>query len=403
MTRRVVVTGLGIITSHGVDRFENLKALNEGRDSISAITLFDATSCRGSTGGEARDFSFDIHLKRLKASRLDRASKLLLTAFEEAKEAASFSTEDMECPVLLGTTLGGMISGMKYHRAGLANGFEHVNPAPLADYRAHTHARNLMKEYGLSGEALTFSDACTSGANAIGRAFRMVRSGGADIAVAGGYDTMCEFTFAGFNSLQAVTVSKCRPFDRDRDGLALGEGTAVLILEEMEYAKRREAAPIVEIIGYASTSDAYHITRPSPDGDGARRAMEGALDDAGIDASKVDYINAHGTGTVYNDLMEARAINAIFKKGTPVSSTKAMVGHLLGGAGAVEAVFTIMAIKEGFLPPNINLRDIDPEIDLFIPTEPDCRAVVGTALSNSFGFGGANASLIFQALSEGSA
>ncbi len=400
MIKRVVVTGMGIISPHGAGYSENLKALNEGRDSISEITLFDSSSCRGTTGGEVRGFSFDAHLKRLRASRLDRSSKLLLTAFEEAREAASFSTGGVECPVLLGTTLGGMISGMKYHGAGLKNGFEHISPAPLVDYFAHTHARNLMNEYGLSGESLTFSDACASGAHAIGRAFRMVRSGESVIAVAGGYDTMCEFTFAGFNSLQAVTVSKCRPFDRDRDGLALGEGAAIFIVEEMEHARRRGAVPIVEITGYGSTSDAYHITRPSPDGDGARRAMEGALNDAGIDASKVDYINAHGTGTVYNDLMEARAISAIFKKSTPVSSTKAMIGHLLGGAGAVEAVFTIMAIKGGFLPPNINLRNIDPGIDISITTESDCRAVVGTALSNSFGFGGANASLIFQDLTE---
>ncbi len=389
---------MGVITAHGTGLKENLRGLIEGRNSIAPVGAFDVSGYRGRSGGEVGEFSLANPLKVLRADRLDRASMLLLKAFEEATSLPSFPGGGIpDCPVMLGTTLGGMNSGMKYHRLGLEKGFDRVSGADLLDYMAHTQANNLKKEYNLRGDAMTFSDACTSGANSIGHAFTSVRSGLSDVAIAGGYDTMSEFTLAGFNSLQAVTETVCRPFDLHRSGLVLGEGAAILILEELSSALARGARPIAEIIGYGSTSDAYHMTRPDPEGSGARRAMTAALDDAGLHASCVDYINAHGTGTPYNDAMEARAICSVFPRGVPVSSTKSMIGHTLGAAGAVEAIFTIMAITDGFLPPNINFKTPDKDCPVSVVTEPHSRASVKTAMTNSFGFGGANAALIFKA------
>ena len=397
MARRVVITGVGIVTAHGTGYEANLEGMRSGKDSISLIKAFDVSVYRGKTGGEAKGFSFDMPLKTLRRDRLDRSSQLLLTVVEEARRQAGITLDGTLAQVFLGTTLGGMISGTRYHADYIRKGGGLARPSLLTDYLAHFQGEHLMEEYGINGSAMTLSDACASGANAIGYAFHSIRDGLTDVAIAGGYDPMCEFTFAGFNSLQAVTPTLCRPFDSRRDGLVLGEGAAVLIMEELGSAIRRGANILGEVVGFGASSDAYHSTRPDPDARGAISAIRAALDDACIWASDIDYINAHGTATHYNDLMEAKAINSVFgKRAVPVSSVKPMIGHLLGAAGAVEAVVSLMAINEGFIPQNLNCESVDPACRINVVREPAPRASIKRVLSNSFGFGGANASLVLQ-------
>jgi len=396
--RRVVITGLGILSAHGNGVKANQKGFKKGIDSTSEISAFDVSGYRGKSGGELRGLPYTGALNKKRARRLDRSSLLLLAAFEEAILSAGLERPQDNCLLSLGTTLGGMISGMRYHRQVIELGFEKARPGLIVDYLAHNQAENLMREFDFQAEAYTFSDACASSSNSIGFAFHRVRSGDVDMAVAGGYDTMCEFTVAGFNALQAISVTKCRPFDMTRDGLILGEGAALIILEEMDSALKRGAKPLGEIIGYGASSDAFHSTRPDPEAKGAVSAIRAALDDAGTSPHDIDYINAHGTATPYNDVMEARAIREVFgEQNVPVSSIKPMVGHTLGASGAVEAVATVLALKEGFIPPNINYVEPDPECGLHISTEPDREALLTKAVSNSFGFGGANAVLVFQA------
>lgn len=397
MRRRVVITGVGIVTAHGTGYEANLDGMRSGRDSIGAIKSFDVSPYRGKTGGEAAGFTFDMPLKRLRTSRLDRSSRFLLTALDEASRTSGVDLNGLEALVFLGTTLGGMISGTRYHADYIRKGPDRSRPSLLTDYLAHFQGEHIMEEYGINGFAMTYSDACASGANAIGYAFHSIRDGLTDVAIAGGYDPMCEFTFAGFNSLQAVTPTLCRPFDERRDGLVLGEGAAVLIMEESGSAIRRGARILGEVVGFGASSDAHHSTRPDPDAKGAVSAIRAALDDASVLAADIDYINAHGTATPYNDHMEAKAIGAVFGgRPVPVSSIKPMIGHLLGAAGAVEAVVSLMAINEGFIPQNINCENIDPACPISVVREPAPSASVKRVLSNSFGFGGANASLVLQ-------
>jgi len=399
--KRVVITGMGIVTGLGTGKGENLSGITEGRDAVREITLFDTSAYGGgnaTSGAEARNFKFPARLKKIKTARYDRAAKLVLVATDEAFEEAAFEGgPPVDTCVILGTTLGGMISGTAYHReilAGRPGRHKH-----LYDYLACSQAADVSMEWGLTGQSFTVSNACASGANAIGFAFREIRSGRLATALAGGFDTMCEFTYAGFNSLQAITRTRCSPFDKNRDGLALGEGAAVLVMEELGQAKKRGAAILAEITGYGESSDAFHITRPEPTGAGAAAAIKEALTLAGIAPPDIDYINAHGTATIFNDAMEAQAIKRAFgaaAKTVPVSSVKAMIGHTLGGAGAAEAVISVLALRSGILPPNINYTTPDPDCDLNIVDRPGQKASLKRVMSNSFGFGGANAVLVMQ-------
>ncbi|MBI3398272.1 MAG: beta-ketoacyl-[acyl-carrier-protein] synthase family protein [Deltaproteobacteria bacterium] len=398
LKHRVAVTGMGIITTLGAGKKKNLSGILEGQNAIKEITSFDVSGYRSKIGGAISNFNFSKKLKQLQSSRLDRATKLLLTALDEAVAEAGFANGlPSHTPLILGTTLGGMLSGEAYHRNVVFG--KKAKPSLLLDYLAHYQAIHIAEEYGLHGAAFTISNACASGTNAIGLAYHEIGAGNVEIALAGGYDTMCEFTFAGFNSLQALTQTLCRPFDKNRDGLVLGEGAGIIVLEELSHAVSRNANILTEIIGYGESSDAFHITRPDPSGDGAALAISRALDSAGVNASAIDYINAHGTGTPYNDVMEAKAIQKVFgsaSKNIPLSSVKSMIGHLLGGAGAVEAIITIMAMNKGVLPPNINYETPDPDCPLNIVERLGQKAFIKRAMSNSFGFGGANAALVFQ-------
>lgn len=393
---KIVITGVGIITAHGAGDAVNWSKIAAGESGIRPISAFDASSYRFNAGGEALCLD-EIIRQTPETRRFDRASHLLIETVRQALVQAQ-----LHCPlrterllVSLGTTLGGMISGERFHREMLAKGLRKTRISLLSDYYAHHQSINLFRTLNLTGDFRVFSNACTSGANAVGHAFRALRTGAADMAICGGYDTMTEFTFAGFSSLMAMTRSLCRPFDRERDGLVLGEGAAVFVLETRDHALSRGAAMLGEIAGYGESADAYHMTTPDPSGAGAVLAMRRALGDAGN--PDIDYVNAHGTGTQLNDAMESAAIKTVFGGNImpPVSSIKPMLGHLLGGAGAVEAAVSLFAIRNKFLPPNLNYRTPDPACDLNVIAEGrSCQ--VTTVLSNSFGFGGSNAALVIR-------
>ncbi len=396
MKRRIVITGIGIVTAFGSGEEINRTGILAGSPAIREISSFDAKKYRGKCGGEAKHFA-SAALSIIDGSRLDRASHLLIHSAQEALSGAGLRDAISDQPVLLslGTTLGGMLSGERFHKEVLESGLETARISLLSDYLAQSQAIHFFREFRLRGDFRIFSDACASGTNAIGHAFRMLRAGDFDIAICGGYDAMSEFTFAGFNSLMAVSPGLCRPFDKERDGLVLGEGAGILVLEELGHAIRRKADIIGEVKGYGASSDAYHITSPDPTGKGAAAAIRKALEDAGHPA--IDYINAHGTGTQLNDVMESKAIGTVFGEiasRIPVSSIKPMIGHLLGAAGAVEVIASLFAIKTKTLPPNINYTTPDPECALNIVTKPNIKAEVSTVLSSSFGFGGSNAAMI---------
>ncbi len=391
------MTGIGMITAHGIGIKANWTKIKSGMSGIQEIASFDSSKYRGKTGGEAREFS-TATLNNLKSKRLDRASHLLIHTTREALSDADIIDAVKNIPILLsiGTTLGGMISGEMFHKEVIARGLNRAKISRVFDYLAHYQAIHLFKELGLKGDFFVFSNACASGTDAIGHAFNSIRYGDYDVAICGGYDTMSEFSFAGFNSLMAITPTLCMPFDKKREGLVLGEGAGVLILEEREHALRRNARILGEIAGYGASSDACHMTSPEPSGKSAAIAIKRALKDAGY--PEIDYINAHGTGTKYNDIMETNAMVIAFEskaKEIPVSSIKPMIGHLLGGAGAVEAIVSLLAIIYKTLIPNINYTTPDPECVLNI-----VRAAMGcdikTILSNSFGFGGSNAAIIIR-------
>ena len=398
MNRRVVVTGVGIVTAHGMGKESNWSRIKSGVSGIRMITSFDSSKYRGKTGGEAGDLRDITPLYHLKEKRLDRASYLLIHTTREALSDANISAAIKDVPVLLslGTTLGGMLSGEIFHKEVIDSGLYRARVSHLFDYLAHYQAINLFKELELKGDYSILSNACASGTDAIGQAFNAIRYGEYDVAICGGYDVMSEFCFAGFNSLMAITPTLCMPFDKKREGLVLGEGAGILILEEVGHAVGRNARILGEIAGYGASADASHLTSPDPSGTGAAIAINKALKDAGN--PRIDYINAHGTGTKYNDIMETNAIVKVFgdaARKIPVSSIKPMIGHLLGGAGAVEAIVSLLSIIHKTLPPNINYKTPDTECALNIVTET-MKGDIKTALSNSFGFGGSNASIIIR-------
>jgi len=298
--------------------------------------------------------------------------------------------------MVIGTTSGGMSYGEQYYQSLCRSGDLRHAPTWIANYPAQKPVIDAQLEVlSLTVPCQVIANACASGTNAIGHAFECVRSGRYQRVLTGGYDALSELVFTGFDSLQASTPEKCRPFDQGRDGMVLGEGAAVLALENLELARKRNAPILAEIVGYGISADNFHITQPNPSGIGARQAMERALHRAQVSAGEIDYINAHGTATVFNDAAEGKAIGELFN-GVPVSSTKSMMGHSLGAAGAIEAIFCLLALKNQFLPPNINFSALDDGLDLNIVANESRLAVVRTALSNSFGFGGANASILMR-------
>jgi 3-oxoacyl-[acyl-carrier-protein] synthase II len=401
---RVAVTGLGIITSMGTGWRANADGFREGRIALRDITLFDASRHRVQRAGEVV-FEHPLPEHRLAArplARLDRASKLLIYAGAEAWAQSGWRVEDPgagHLPIVLGTSAGAMAVGESYYKAKVDTP-AHLSSLPhkVMLYQPHTQAQFLAGALGINGPVSILSNACASGANAIGEAFRLIKTGRATRVVAGGYDALAQMVFAGFDSLQALSTTIPRPFDAHRDGLALGEGAAILTLERYEDAVARGARILAEVAGYGAATDLHHLTQPHPQGEAALMSMHRACAEAKVTATDIQYINSHGTGTPLNDVAEGMAIQrwagADVAK-VMVSSTKAGIGHLLGGAGAVETAICILAMVEDFVPPTSTVQTPDPVCTFDLVREPR-PARLNSVLTNSFGFGGANATLVLH-------
>jgi 3-oxoacyl-[acyl-carrier-protein] synthase II len=397
---RVVITGAGIVSALGVGWRENAAGFRVGRTAFRPVSLFDVSRQRVRTAAEVT-LPKRLPATRLTArqvARLDRAGAMLLIAAHEGWTQSGWEPGD-DLPLILGTTAGGMSLGEAYFRRAVQEPRRHRHqPTRALHYQAHTQARTLGNALGFSGPTCILSNACAAGANAIGHAWELIRRGQAERALAGGQDALSQMVFSGFDSLQTLSPTVCRPFDARRDGLSLGEGAAILALETLDRARRRGAVILGELIGYGTAIDAHHLTQPHPQGDAALAAMTLACQSAGVTPADVGYLNAHGTGTPLNDSAEAAAINRWAGPRAPtlpVSSTKAGIGHLLGAAGAVEAVICLMALREQWLPPETTIETPDPACNFPIVRKPQ-DARVDVVLSNSFGFGGVNASLLLR-------
>lgn len=393
----VLVTGLGCVTALGSRVEETWTAILEGRSARGPLTAIEVEGCRVTEGAQARLPEIP-HLSKKRLSRLSRASRLAIPAAGEALASSGLLAEDGRCriprlEISVATTACGMELGEDFLRS-ILSGRPGRRPGMVAHYQAQEQVAEIQSAYGFQGPAMIVANACAAGANAIGHAADLIRSGMAEIVLAGGYDALCELVFAGFDSLQTLAPEACRPFDRNRSGLMLGEGAAFLVLESGEHARRRGARILGSVAGYGQTTDRLHLTQPAQDGSALAGAIKQALDSAGIQPSRVGYINAHGTGTRFNDGAEATAFLGIFGGAdVRISSTKAALGHTLGAAGAIEAVLCLMALGTGDLPPQINVTDPEPSVAPLL-AQPGERRQLDAVLSVNLGFGGSNAALI---------
>jgi 3-oxoacyl-[acyl-carrier-protein] synthase II len=388
-SRRVAIVGAGIVSPLGFGLTETLQSLRQARDCVTSVTTFSVEKTRCKTAAQIDDGRLlDKANRSRQGRRLHRASRMVMTALAELLQHAREFEPEL---AIVGTTSGGMSFGENFYRR-LGNGGA-CSAALIANYPPQKQIIDAMEKCGINVPAEVIANACASGTNAIGHAFSAIQAGRYRQILAGGYDALSELVFVGFDSLQAATPEKCRPFDSNRSGMVLGEGAALFALEDFESARSRGAKILGEIIGYGISTDNHHLTQPNPDGSGPRRAMEMALAQAQLAPQQVGYINAHGTATVLNDTAEGKAIMELFGD-VPVSSTKSMMGHSLGAAGAIEAGVTLLALQHQFLPPNINFRD--SELPLKIVANQARDAQFDCAVSNSFGFGGTNATIVLR-------
>jgi 3-oxoacyl-[acyl-carrier-protein] synthase II len=408
---RVVVTGMGAVSPLGVGVDALWEGVIAGRSGAGQITLFDTDGYRATIAAEASDYDPERHFEKRELRRLDRYTQFFLVAVREALAQAGISYEDADpaaarAGVVVGAGFGGMQAFMDEIDLLRDRGPGRVSPTGVPKIIPNIAAGQASIEHHLLGPVTCVVTACSASANAIGDGAELIRRGAADVVVAGGAEAaITEFGIASFAQARALStrnddpVAASRPFDRDRDGFVMGEGGAALVLEELEHARSRGATILGEVTGYGMSADAYHMTLPRPGGTGAARAMTNALAHAGLEPAEMGYINAHGTSTEANDATETAAIHLSFGEAAPripVSSTKSMTGHMLGGAGAVEAVLCIRAIEHGLLPPTINYETPDPECDLdYVPNQARPVAI-DHALTNSFGFGGHNVSLVLS-------
>ncbi len=414
MRKRVVVTGMGVVSPLGANLAKTWEGVVQGRSGIGPITKFDASKFRTRIAGEVHDFDPRAHFSVRELRRLDTFCQYGLVAAREAVADAglSFSEDNLaeRTAVIIGSGIGGMTTVVKQALVLHERGPNRVSPFLIPMILPESAASMVAIEFGLKGPNMAVTSACATGTNAIGESYRMLQLGVADVALCGGAEAgVIPISVSGFGAMRAISERNdepekaSRPFDRDRDGFVIGEGAGVLVLETLEHARARGARIYAELIGYASNDDAYHITAPAENGAGAAACMRQAMMDAGIAPEEIDYINAHGTSTPLNDVTETHAIKAAFGDHAyrvAISSTKSMTGHLLGAAGAVEAALSVMAICENIAPPTINLDHPDPECDLdYVPHQARSMEI-RIALSNSFGFGGHNACLIFRQLEE---
>jgi 3-oxoacyl-[acyl-carrier-protein] synthase II len=409
LKRRVVITGLGLTTPLGVGLDNVWTSILAGESGVGPITRFDASMHDTKIAAEVKDFKAEEYIAPKELKRLDLFVQYALAATKIAVEGAGLdmASEDAErVGVIVGTGLGGLPTLEKYHSILLERGPSRISPFFIPMLIANEAPGNIAIQYGMKGPNLSIVTACATGAHSIGDACRVIQYNDADVMIAGGTEAnLTPLTVGGFNALKALSTRNdapekaSRPFDKERDGFVIAEGAGIVVLEELEHARKRGARIYAEVVGYGYNGDAYHITAPSPDGDGSIRCMKLALKDAGITPEDVDYINAHGTSTDLNDSSETRAIKQVFGERAykiPVSSTKSMTGHLLGAAGAVEAIFSVLAIRDQVCPPTINYEHQDPECDLDYVPNSARKHPIKVVISNSFGFGGTNAVLAFR-------
>ncbi|TMB62293.1 MAG: beta-ketoacyl-ACP synthase II [Chloroflexi bacterium] len=407
MTRRVVVTGMGMVTPLGLDVASNWDALTHGRSGIARISRFDPAPYETQIAGEVKGFEATQYMDRKEVRRTDRFTHLGVAAASQAlKDAGLETVRDPErVGTAIATGVGGLETLIREVLLMEERGPSRLSPFLVPMLMANAASAQVSMQFGLKGPSLTHVSACASSSHAIGECGEIIRRGQADVMVTGGAEAaVLPLAIGAFSTMHAMSRRNAdpehasRPFDKDRDGFVLSEGGAVVVIEEREHAKQRGARIYGELVGYGATADAYHITSPSPEGEGNARAMRMALDEAGMKPAEIDYINAHGTSTQPNDREETSAIKQVFGEHAyklMVSSTKSMSGHLLGAAGAFEAIACLLALREGCIPPTINYTTPDPQLDLdYVPNDARAKSI-RTALSNSMGFGGHNASLIF--------
>lgn len=409
LNKRVVVTGIGAITPIGTGKERFWQALKAGQSGIGRISKFDVTDYPTKIAGEVKDFDLIEYIDKKEARRMDRFTQYGVAATKLAIEDAKLDVEKVDSHrfgVVLGSGIGGIETLEKEYEKLMNKGPSRVSPFFIPMMISNIGAGQISMTFGAKGPNTTVVTACASSTNAIGDAFKIIQRGDADVMITGGAESsITPLSVAGFCSMKALSTRNdepekaSRPFDKDRDGFVMGEGSGILILEELEHAISRGAHIYAEVVGYGMSADAYHITAPAPEGEGAARAMRNAIKDANILPEDIDYINAHGTSTPFNDKFETMAIKSVFGEYAyklSVSSTKSMTGHLLGAAGGIEAIACSLAIDEGFIPPTINYTTPDIECDLdYVPNEGR-KVEVQYALSNSLGFGGHNASIILK-------
>ena len=407
--RRVVVTGIGVISALGTGVEKNWNALLQGKSGVDRITRFDASELPTQIAGEVKDFNAEEFIDKKEIKKMDLFIQYALAAAEMAMQdsALVINEENAErVGVLVGSGLGGLPTIEKYHDALAEGGYKKVSPFFIPMLIINLAPGQISIRYGAKGPNFSVVSACAAGTHAIGEAYHVIRRGDADAMITGGAEsTITPLSIAGFNAMKALSTRNddpqgaSRPFDKDRDGFVMGEGAGILVLEEYEGAKARGAKIYAEVVGYGLTGDAYHLTAPAPEGEGAARCMKMALKGARLNPEEVDYINAHGTSTPFNDYYETLAIKSALgahSRKVMVSSTKGMTGHALGAAGGIEAVFSLLAMDRGVVPPTINYHTPDPDCDLDYVPNTARQATVNVALSNSLGFGGTNATIIFK-------
>ena len=409
MKKRVVITGLGCVTPVGTGKDDFWVNIKSGVSGIDKITRFDYTNYQTQIAGEVKDFTPEDYISKKELKKMDRFTQFAMVASKLAVADSELDLNNIDgnrMGTVIGTGIGGVETIEAQHKNLLEKGNRRVSPFFIPMMIGNMAAGQVAIEFGAKGPSTNICTACASGTNSVGDAFKIIQRGDADIMIAGGTEAaVAEFAVAGFCNMKAMSTNNdnpqkaSRPFDKDRDGFVMGEGCGILILEELESAIKRNAKIYAEIVGYGMTSDAYHITTPAENGEGAARSMQMAINDAGIEPEKIDYINAHGTSTYYNDLYETMAIKSVFgenAKNVSISSTKSMTGHLLGASGAIEAIVCALAIKYNFVPPTINLENPGEGMDLDYTPNKGKERTINYALSNSLGFGGHNATIVLK-------
>ena len=408
MERRVVITGLGTISPIGKDTEETWNGIKEKKCGIDKISLFDATGYKTTLAAEVKGYDQAKYFEMKQAKRLDRSSQFAIVAAREAFQDSGITSKNTNLErvgVFVSTGIGGFNTIQEQCKIHCVKGHNRVSPMFIPMSIANMPAGNITIDLGLKGESISIVTACASSTHAIGEAYRTIKYGSEDIILAGGTEaSICEVGIAGFENMKALSYATDKnrasiPFDKERSGFVMGEGAGIVILEELEHAIQRGAKIYAEVVGYGATSDAYHITSPAPEGEGGARAMKRAIEDANMRPEDIDYINAHGTSTQLNDSCETMAIKTALGEASQkvmVSSTKGNIGHLLGAAGAVEAIICTKAIQDQIVPPTINYREKDEECDLDIVPNEVRKVPVSVAMSNSLGFGGHNASIVLK-------